>query len=425
MQNKTMTQPAGEKQTAIEASIRTLCAIKADNIEELPSRIMLIRAGEWKESVKGPLSITVADLHQYKENFDKGLARPGQGIGLPIDFKHEEWDQAAGWIDGLIVEGDSLYADPVSWSTAGKEAILGGMFKCISPSFYPAGRGGWTDPENLKTAIENVIVGAGLTNIPFFKDLSPVRASSLPENGNDDNIIYVSKSASAKEKEDMSIDEIRVKDPTALTADEKAFVADNKALLSADEQAKFGLVEADTSKTDIKDNNEKKVDASMFSQDEQKIIADIRSGSVKVVASTETVVEKETLAKLEASATQYQTEKAESIVTAHVARGALKSDQAEYWTNQLLASEGEKRTAFETALAALPSNELLKEEVGNDNAGNVAATAREEMDRLAQEKIVASAKDGKVLNYADALKQVANENANLNTQDRVESGIGA
>ena len=417
-----MTKPAGEKQKAIDASIRTLCVVKADNTEELPSRIMLIRAGEWKESVKGPLTITVADLHQYKANFDAGLARPGQGIGLPIDFKHEEWDQAAGWIDGLVVEGDALYADPVSWSTAGKEAILGGMFKCISPSFYPAGRGGWTDPENLQTAVENVIVGAGLTNIPFFKELSPVRASSLSESDNDDNIIYVSKSASAKETEDMSIDEIRVKDASALTADEREFIQANKALLSADEQAKFGLVEAATQPTK-ETNKETKVEASMFTQDEQKIIADVRAGNVKIVAANEAVINADALAKLEASAEEYRTEKAKGIVEAHVKRGAIKADQAGFWTDRIKASEGTEREALETALNALPDNDKLAGELGSDEAGVVASTAREELANLAAAKVSAAAKDGQTLSYTDALKQVSNENPNLLKQDLVETGV--
>lgn len=408
-----MTQPAVAKTNRLDAAVRTLRPIKADASGELPTRIMLIKAGSWPDSVKGNLTITVADLHEMKQNFDKGVGRPGgQSIGLPIDFSHNEWDKAAAWINDIVVEGDTLYADPVEWTTAGREAVTGGEYKCVSPSFYPADRGGYADPENLSEITPNVLVGAGLTNIPFFKSLSPVKASSLSEVDEDDNIIYIKQSASAKETKNMSIDELRVKDAASLTADERTFLEANQSELSDGEKTKFGLVTADTTQV-----------TSTIDPADAKILADIKTGAVKVVAATDAVVDAAVLASLQDTAKQYQHDKAAQVVASHVERGAIKSDEAEKWTDRLLKASKEVRADLEEALAAFPANEQIGMELGSDTAGIAASTAREELNSVANAKVEAAIKEGRTLSYADALKAAARERTDLTTLDLKEQGV--
>lgn len=401
--NTNMTKPQGSKILS-DSIVRAYRIIKADESGELPTRIMLIKAGEWPDSCKGNLSISINDLKEMKRNFDAGHARPGQGLGLPIDFSHNEWNEAAGWIDGLKVEGDALFADPVDWSTKGKEAILGKMFKCISPSFYPTGRGGYTDPENLNTSIENVLVGAGLTNIPFFKGLSPVKASA--NSSDDDSIIYIKQGKQAKEKIMPTLDETRIKVAADLTADEKQLLADNKAQLSAEELTKFGL----TADVDAS--------ASPISAEDAKILADIKAGTVKVVAADAPQVTADQVAKLQATAEAYEKEKAEKIVADHVKRGAIKADQAGRWAERLLKADAESRTELETDLAALPDNENINKEIGSSNDPAVEADSRAEIAKLAAAKVTAATAEGKELSFIDAQNQVLAENPELAARDR-------
>lgn len=406
-----MTQPQVAKTNKLDAAVRTYRVIKADSTGELTNRIMLIQAGEWPDSVKGSITITPGNLAQMKMNFDNGIGRPGQGLGLPIDFSHNEWDQAAGWINELEIEGNALYAH-VEWTTAGKEAIQGGMYKCISPSFYPGDRGGWQDPEDLSNTVQNVIVGAGLTNIPFFKKLSPVRASNLPDTGGDDNLIYINKSVNAKDKQDMTIDELRVRDNASLTADERTFITANQSDLSDDEKTKFGLVTASVTP----------VSATIDPKDAQ-ILADIRDGKVKVVASDQAVVDASVLASLQDTATQYQTEKAAQIVADHVKRGAIKADQAERWTNRLLASSGDARKDLEEDLAAIASNTTIDQELGTDKDPTVFADTREEIAKRAGDLIKAAADKGETLDYVTAQNQVLASDPELAKRDRKASRI--
>jgi polyhydroxyalkanoate synthesis regulator phasin len=408
--NNAMIQPKVAKINKIDAAVRTYRVITADDNGQLPTRIMLIQAGEWPDSVKGNLSITQADLHQMKMNFDSGIARPGQGLGLPIDFSHNEWDQAAAWIDGLTVEGDALFADPVDWTEAGKQAVMGKMFKCVSPSFYPAGRGGWQDPENLETSVDNVLVGAGLTNIPFFKKLSPVKASSLSETDEGDNIIYINQSVIAKETKNMTIDEVRVKDAASLSADEKAFITANHSELSADEKTKFGIVTASA-----------EVAGTAIDPADAKILADIRSGAVKVVAANESVIDASRLASLEEVATQFKTEKAASVVASHVKRGAIKADQADRWTNRLIASTGDARKDLEDDLTSLPSNESIGQELGSSEESSVFADTRAEIASKAGDLIKAAAAKGETLDYVSAQNQVLASDPSLASRDRNEN----
>src|SRR5947209_7793176 len=226
--------------------------VELDANGDLPSRVLLFITGDWPDSVKGDFSISLDDLKEMKTNFDKGVGFPTEdaSTGLAIDFKHEYLDEAAGWIKGLQLEVDGdkgkLYADPVEWTDAGIEAIKGGRFKCISPSGYFGSKSGklsmWANPTNLKEKIANVLDGAGLTNFPFLRGMSPIRAHATADDLElaYDDVIFVSNGQQQKEQK-MSIDDLRVKDVATLTADEKAFMEAHKSDLSADEQAKFGL----------------------------------------------------------------------------------------------------------------------------------------------------------------------------------------
>jgi hypothetical protein len=377
--------------TKIARIARTFKPLNAAKNKELPSRIEIMRAGQWPDdSNKGFMKITTADLLEFKKNFDEGTGMAGgPGFGLPIDFMHEEWNKAAGWMKDLVVEDDVLYAD-VEWTKAGEEALAGGEFKCVSPSFYPSCLGSWHDPEDWSVTAQNVLVGAGLTNIPFFKDLTPIMASksSQKEDGNEEkNVIYISE----KETTPMQLADVRIKAAEELNEEEKTFLAEHKAELTNDEQTKFGFeVTAD----DKNKKEETPVQASAVKGDEGKV----------VMAATEVKAMNDRIVKLEEANAEFKKEKITASVQKHVERGAIKADQVDKWTQSILHDEGNQEL-----LEALPSQQVLASEIGSDAKAKDASEQEDALHKATVAKVEAAAKEGQIMKYSEARRQVVNE----------------
>jgi hypothetical protein len=403
-------------------------SIKLDGNGQLPTRIMLMQTGDWKDSVKGDFKITIQNLKNIKANFDAGIGFPTEdaSTGLAIDLMHNYDAEAAAWIKGLELQVDEntgegkLFANPIEWTNLGAQKVQSGEFKCISPSGFFGERNGkvsmWANPNNLKEKIQDVLDGAGLTNIPFLRGMSPVRADKLDDSANGyDKVIYVVQDQHKKENP-MNLDSIRVKERNDLSIAEFDFLQENKEKLSAPELEKF-KIEA------------KQEEGTELSAEDKSLLDSIKSGDKKVVDKEELSADQKKVADLEKVALDYKTEKAQAIVDGHVARGAIKQDANEFWTKQLLSVEGDDRKALEDQLNGLPSNEKLKEEFNSEKgtSEDVAAglTAREQLDALAKAEVAKAAKEGKELLYAEALKQVMRANEDLAKQDGKEQLTGA
>ncbi|HMT18563.1 MAG TPA: phage protease [Candidatus Saccharibacteria bacterium] len=395
-----------DSKTEILAS-RTFNTIHASNAEEVPTRIELLRAGSWPASSnKGPLEITEADLIEMKRNFDAGVGLPGQGgTGLPIDFMHEDWAKAAGWITEVEVENGVLYAT-VEWSTAGKEALLGKEFKCVSPSFYPACLGMWTDPEDASITARNVLVGAGLTNIPFFKDLKPIMASRKNDS-EERNVLYVDKKINASEKESTkmpTLEEVRIKEVDALNEEEKTFLNENKEKLTADERKKFGFEEAPAPAASDKP-------AADSAPAPAPTNASNGSGSVDATVK----ISAARLQELEATADEFRKQQETAFVEAQVKRGAIKSDQQEAIVKQLIEADAKTRDILHKTYESVPDHPVVTASKQGEDGGR-EVTAYEQINKLATEKIAASVKEGKSLDRGTAVSEVLRENKELATQ---------
>jgi hypothetical protein len=399
--------------------LRTRTTIMADSSAALPTRIEIMRAGIWPaSSVKGPLTITTADLAEFKRNFDAGVGIPA-GLGkLPIDFSHEEWAQAAGWITGLEVEGDVLYAT-VEWSTSGAAALKGGEFKCISPSFWPACLGEWYDAEDSEVTARNVLVGAGLTNIPFFKDLTPIMASKSSANDEKSkNVIYINA-----ERNTMTLDEIRVLDADKLTDEQKQFLTDNQAELSADERTKFGIAadegagngegEGDGGEggegdgegdADPNKNNEGDAEVTDEVKEAVALQASVKKGEKVLMDASEVKAMKDQIAAHSGQLAGYRKAEIQASVRKHLQRGAIKADQVDKWVERIEAD-----ATLEDMLNDLPDNKVAASELGTEGAADVANAAKQFED-LVQAEIKAS---NGALGYGDAAKKVAAANPTL------------
>lgn len=393
--------------TKIERVARTFRSITADSEGNLPTRIEILKVGMWDTPYHGMFMITPDDCAEMVENFDAGVAMPGGpvsegGVGLPIDFGHDSDELAAGWIKGLDFDGMTLYADPVEWTAAGKEALLGGNYKCFSPEFYPASRGGWEDPEAYGEYVPNVLVGGGLTNIPLFKGLKPIMAST--KSGETDkkikNVIYIS--ASEKENKMPTLEEVRAKSAEALTEEDKSFLVEHKNELTAEDRTKFGFEVQQVKAEDPADPADPAEDpaedpaADPAAKEAEAVAASVKSGESVVIKASE-------FNSMKASIAKFEKQEAESKVKAHVARGAIKADSLGKWADKLLADP-----EAEELLKSIPDNKLLADEMGAANA-NEEIDERERTVKLAKAKVDAAAAKGETLKIEVAMKQAQAE----------------
>lgn len=391
------------KKTKIDRMARTFTSIKASNDGELPKTIEVLKVGVWRTPYHGDFMITTDDLNQFVDNFKNGVGLVEAGIGAPIDFGHESGEKAAGWMTNLYVFNDTLIAD-VEWSDAGKEALLGGMYKCFSPEFYPKGRGGWQDPEDYDHYEDNVLVGGGLTNIPLFKGLAPVKASAASEDvlsNEASNVIYIKASEVKETKKMPTLEDVRVKDATALTDEEKDLLAQNKDQLTAEEKIKYGFENAPQANAD---NGEAEEEAEKVEDNEAAAIAaSVKSGESVVIKASEWNHMQKVIAS-------YEQKEAEAFVDTHVARGAIVADQKAKWVDRIMKDESLKED-----LAALPNNTILADEKGSDVKANSASAVEIIKEKAAA--IIASAKaDGKEIDFGTATSQVLKDNADLAEQ---------
>jgi hypothetical protein len=472
------------KADRLDSDVVRLVPLTLDANGDLPTRIPLFVTGDWDNSVKGNFSIKLDDLKSIKEHFDAGIGFPTEdaSTGLAIDFMHDYAGPAAAWIKGLELDADeatgkgTLYANPVQWTDEGEAAIRGGRFKCISPMGNFGRKNGqfsmWSNPTNLKQRIADVLTGAGLTNIPFLRGMSPILAAALPDGDElaEGGMIFVSDNY--KETKSMNLDALRVKEKKDLKAEELSHLAEHKDELTAEERVKFGLEEekkadpaappADTLSAEdrellaaVKAGTKKVVDNTNdndndeMSDEDMQMMKDIKAGKKKVVdasqkldttaqdtLSTEdrqaldalkrgdkklvdaaTVEQLDRLPSLLSMEEEYRYNKADQVVLAHVKRGAVKPDQRETTVKMLLAMEGDARKAFEDHLSALPSNELLAKEVGHSD--EVVEDIQTELmtKTLAHQK---EAKDaGRLLSYGEAQNELLTTDENL--RKRVEA----
>lgn len=397
-------------QAADDMVLRTTNAILADDISNavdqeltrrsldadgLPTRVHLLRAGDFNTQKYGEIPIQAGDLYEMKFNFDRGVGMAGDGqTGIPIDFAHQSHLEAAGWIHGLEVVtaddgGTELWGTGVEWSASGKTALVGKEYKCLSSDFYPAAFGEWVDPESGITA-KNVIVGAALTNRPLFTGNTPVIASDgEAEATGIKTVIYVNATSETTKEQRMNLDQLRIKAAEDVTGAEQRFLQAHAAELSEDERKKFEIVVAAAAE-------EKKEDAS------------VKAAEVQAAAELKAANDK--IAELQASITPLQDalkasqkREAEAFVDEQVAQGKIVASEKDKWAERILADATTKEL-----LAALPENKLLNATQGSSkNASEVSA--RELQTKKAQE-LMASEKG---LSLEDALKRVAASDTEL------------
>lgn len=132
------------------------------------NKIQVAKVGTFFDERYGKIEITKDVLVKFKENFEKKIRK----IDLALDYKHENDDIAAAWFEKLELseDGTELWAQ-VDWTPLGKKRVQEKEFRYISPEFN-------MDYKDNETLVKHgpTLLGAGLTNRPVIKGMSPAIA---------------------------------------------------------------------------------------------------------------------------------------------------------------------------------------------------------------------------------------------------------
>jgi hypothetical protein len=129
--------------------------------------IEVCRDGTWQHPAYGKVTITPQIRESMLANFRANVRRVGD---LPLDYDHRQ-GPASGWLKDLRQDGTSLKAS-VAFTPTAREQIERGEYRFFSPEWHPNFKDPSTGKEHGAT-----LLGGGLTNRPFFRELAPVRCN--------------------------------------------------------------------------------------------------------------------------------------------------------------------------------------------------------------------------------------------------------
>lgn len=144
--------------------------------EAVPTKVQILRVGNFSHPEYGKLSITKDILNTMVKNFNDKV----RGVELSIDYAHNADKESAAWIKTLSLENDSneLWAE-VEWTPVGKEKVSNKEFRYLSADFHFQ----YEDNEKKKS-YGPTLFGAGLTNRPFVKHMHPIIFSEYQNENN-------------------------------------------------------------------------------------------------------------------------------------------------------------------------------------------------------------------------------------------------
>ena len=177
------------KENKMSDDFRSIPILLSENL--IPDRVQLLRAGKFHHDGR-EIVVKEKDLTSMVKNFSEKV----RGIDLMIDFSHNSEGEAAGWIKVLKLSdcGQELWAD-VEWTPQGEKRLKDKSFRYISADFSF----NYKDNENLNE-FGATLFGAGLTNRPVVKSMTPIVLSEDINLLNEGKVMYEEKKMQEKEK---------------------------------------------------------------------------------------------------------------------------------------------------------------------------------------------------------------------------------
>jgi len=368
--------------------LKTLIEIKFKEKVKDSTTIEVLHAGEWDHAVYGTISITEADIDKFIQNFDDKT----RTVDIAVDQEHQPEKGAAGWFKSLkkvFEDGITKLKATIEWTDLGKELLNGGVFKYFSPEFDYE----YEDPETHEV-FQNVLMGGGLTNRPYFKSLAPVTMS--------ENMLAVINNYEEKGKEMLTKKELKVKlaEDSSFKLGKDASDAEKKLFAEAEKEL------ADEAKK--QESGDKKEDES---EDEKETETAVE-GSEKFISESEhTKQMNEVKTRLGVAEKKLRFKEVEKVVHGFVFSESNQSGvlltKNEKVAKQILMSASDKvAKLFTEFLGELPkvSAKLFKEEGGaeGDTSGESIHS-----------KVLQLMEDKKLSNYSEATKLLQSENPDL------------
>lgn len=136
------------------------------------SVIEVFRTGHWNHPYYGEIDMTNERLARFKENFDNHVIK----VDIAVDRDHNPGNGAVGWFKQLyheiLSDGTGVLKALVEWNDDGITDIQKKRYRYFSADM-------WDEYERAADGeiFQDVLVGGGITNRPFFQELREVTLS--------------------------------------------------------------------------------------------------------------------------------------------------------------------------------------------------------------------------------------------------------
>lgn len=367
-------------------------------LSENTTQIEIMRTGTWKHPLYGTFTITENDLDDFIRHFDENV----RGIDISIDLEHGETERkgaSAGWFKSLKKQGNSLFGE-IEWTDLGKEKLKAKEYKYFSPEF----KFSYKDHETGKK-YSNVLMGGGLTNRPFIKNMQPVLLSEdvqLEEHQNNTGVIYIQNIE--KERNDkvnkkllgiLKLDENATEDQVNAAINQ--VVEDNEKLTK----------EVDTQKADIADKDK---------EIQTKTTENVElSEKIKTLTSSKTNLEKDNI-KLSERITSIETKLVEAewekVSGKLLSEGKLTPAMSDKFKASFMKDKDGTMSLMETLQPVVKLGEIGNSQ-GNAEISNI---------KLFEKKVTEIMEKNKV-DYVEALVLAEKQEPNLFAEMNKERGV--
>lgn len=148
------------------------CITLTDGMVQNPMWVHALPIGEQKHPIYGKLSFTPERIRRFAQSVKEKV----RGIDPDIDYDHKldpsKGNIAAGWVRDAEERQDGLWL-LVEWTKKALQSISDREYKYFSPEFADE----WEDAQG--NTFKDVVLGGGLTNRPFLKNLMPINLSEF------------------------------------------------------------------------------------------------------------------------------------------------------------------------------------------------------------------------------------------------------
>jgi hypothetical protein len=147
-----------------------------DTVDTVPTQwVHALPLGSYKHPIHGMLDFTPERIQRFAQSVRDKV----RGIDPDIDYDHKldpsKGKAAAGWVKDADARSDGLWLF-VEWTKDAAEALKNKQYRYFSAEFADKLE------DNQGNVLQDVVLGGGLTNRPFMKNLTPINLSEVVGN---------------------------------------------------------------------------------------------------------------------------------------------------------------------------------------------------------------------------------------------------